>query len=452
MRKLFYGLFLGGIIGVFLGVFLPDLALASCDGVEPPGPDQLIAPVILYNGDDCTGAKKGFPAGDYCYAKGDPNGLDGLGFKTESIRVQPGYLVTLFDNYNCNSGKENGAAVTLISSLSDLGVFGFGGKTSSLKVALLPPVILFDYPGNFNFGNPWNYDDGNYANNTQAWKALSLTDCQNLDADFPIFIKEISFVGRGTSAVMVQPDYQLTLYKNKGCLLGDAQRTFTANNYNIENLKFENSDEGMKDNTRSAKVEFIKTPTCTEKGAGACEKEYAGCECGDKKNLTTETYPWCCAESSFITNNEEYCYNACGGGTPGGCDPGEVKPHKECDGTSCKSVDSCGKNTCANNSDCGGGGNGGGGGGMFEFENPLKYNNFEDIINALINFIFWIGVVGLAPLMLIIAGFIFVTAGGSPDRVSTAKRIIIYTLIGVAILLFAKGLILVVKSILGVTS
>ena len=59
---------------------------------------------------------------------------------------------------------------------------------------------------------------------------------------------------------------------------------------------------------------------------------------------------------------------------------------------------------------------------------------------------------GVAPLMLIIAGFIFVTSGGSPDRVKTAKNLIIYTLIGVAILLFAKGLILVIKSILGVNT
>ena len=56
----------------------------------------------------------------------------------------------------------------------------------------------------------------------------------------------------------------------------------------------------------------------------------------------------------------------------------------------------------------------------------------------------------IAPVMLIIAGFLFVTSGGSPERVQTAKKMMLYTLIGLVIILLAKGLITMLKSILGV--
>ena len=81
--------------------------------------------------------------------------------------------------------------------------------------------------------------------------------------------------------------------------------------------------------------------------------------------------------------------------------------------------------------------------------NPLKYDTFEKILGAISGFIFQIAMV-LAPVMLIIAGFFFVTAAGDPKRVETGKHIILYTLIGLAIILLASGLIKVLESILGV--
>ena len=86
----------------------------------------------------------------------------------------------------------------------------------------------------------------------------------------------------------------------------------------------------------------------------------------------------------------------------------------------------------------------------FEIENPLAADTFEEVLDRLINFIFWVGIT-VAPVMLIIAGFMLVTAMGDPKRVETAKKMILYTLIGLAIVILAKGLIAVLKSILGVT-
>src|SRR3989344_1999938 len=81
--------------------------------------------------------------------------------------------------------------------------------------------------------------------------------------------------------------------------------------------------------------------------------------------------------------------------------------------------------------------------------NPLAYGTFQEILGAITDFVFTVGMV-LAPLMLIIAGFFFVTSAGDPKRIETAKRLALYALIGLAVLLLAKGLIKVLESILRV--
>lgn len=81
--------------------------------------------------------------------------------------------------------------------------------------------------------------------------------------------------------------------------------------------------------------------------------------------------------------------------------------------------------------------------------NPLNVDNFQDLLNALINFIFMLGL-ALAPVMFIIAGFLWLTSAGDAKRLDTAKNMMLYTVIGLVVLLFARGLVAVIKSILGV--
>ena len=89
-------------------------------------------------------------------------------------------------------------------------------------------------------------------------------------------------------------------------------------------------------------------------------------------------------------------------------------------------------------------------GGIFKLKNPLEHDTFEGMLGGISKFLFQIGM-ALAPLMLIIAGFMYVTSAGSPTRVQTAQRIALYTVIGLAIILLASGLIAVLKSIIGYT-
>lgn len=84
-----------------------------------------------------------------------------------------------------------------------------------------------------------------------------------------------------------------------------------------------------------------------------------------------------------------------------------------------------------------------------EIENPLEYDTFGELIDAIIDFIYEIGLV-LAALFIVIAGFYFVTASGDPAKIKTGQDIIKYTLIGLLIILLSKGLIAVIQSVLGV--
>ena len=79
--------------------------------------------------------------------------------------------------------------------------------------------------------------------------------------------------------------------------------------------------------------------------------------------------------------------------------------------------------------------------------NPLNVDNFQELLDKIIGFIFWVGL-AIAPLILVIAGFLYVTSAGNTQRLGTAKQMILYTVIGLAVLLISRGLISVVKLVL----
>ncbi len=104
-----------------------------------------------------------------------------------------------------------------------------------------------------------------------------------------------------------------------------------------------------------------------------------------------------------------------------------------------------GSNTGTGGSNTGGGGsNTGGGASQESFKINTKINNplgdsIKDIpsfIRALINIVLTIGV-PIVVLAIIYAGFLFVTAQGNEEKLKTAKKTFMYTIIGAAILLGA---------------
>jgi len=82
-------------------------------------------------------------------------------------------------------------------------------------------------------------------------------------------------------------------------------------------------------------------------------------------------------------------------------------------------------------------------------ENPLTTTSFEEIVDNIIDFIFKIAIV-LAPLMVVIGGALMITSGGSAEKITQAKNLILWTAVGFLILLLAKGILSVIEQILGV--
>ena len=84
-----------------------------------------------------------------------------------------------------------------------------------------------------------------------------------------------------------------------------------------------------------------------------------------------------------------------------------------------------------------------------ELQNPLQANSFGELIEKIIEFIRNVGLI-IAPIFIIFAGFLFMTAGGDPNKIQTAKNLILWTLVGLGILLIGSGLISILREILEV--
>lgn len=82
--------------------------------------------------------------------------------------------------------------------------------------------------------------------------------------------------------------------------------------------------------------------------------------------------------------------------------------------------------------------------------NPLGPGvEFENIVEGFIDFIFNIAII-LFPAIVVIAGIMFVTAGASVDKIDKAKKMLIWSSIGFMVILFAKGLIIMLERIIGI--
>jgi hypothetical protein len=62
------------------------------------------------------------------------------------------------------------------------------------------------------------------------------------------------------------------------------------------------------------------------------------------------------------------------------------------------------------------------------------------------------GLIALSIIIVVIAGFNYVTAGGDSEKVSKANKMILYAAIGIAIALVARGIPLIVANFLGASA
>lgn len=83
--------------------------------------------------------------------------------------------------------------------------------------------------------------------------------------------------------------------------------------------------------------------------------------------------------------------------------------------------------------------------------NPLKYTDPMDIIKAITGLL-QVLAVAVAVIIIIIAGIQYMTSAGSEDKTKKAKNMIVYALIGVAIVTAVNFIIGIIKEILGKVS
>ncbi|MEX0917082.1 MAG: hypothetical protein WDZ90_00955 [Candidatus Paceibacterota bacterium] len=83
-----------------------------------------------------------------------------------------------------------------------------------------------------------------------------------------------------------------------------------------------------------------------------------------------------------------------------------------------------------------------------EFCNPLGSAELQDLLVKLLEIVVMI-MFPIIVLAILWAGFLFVTAGGSEEKINTAKKVFFYTLIGAAIVLGAEVLSIAIQGTVG---
>ena len=87
---------------------------------------------------------------------------------------------------------------------------------------------------------------------------------------------------------------------------------------------------------------------------------------------------------------------------------------------------------------------------MVTFSVPsISLGGFLAIFENIGNWIFFIGLL-ILPIMIIIGAAMFLTSGGDPTRMATARKILFWAGIGLVVIVLAKGTFTVLRSVLGI--
>lgn len=83
-------------------------------------------------------------------------------------------------------------------------------------------------------------------------------------------------------------------------------------------------------------------------------------------------------------------------------------------------------------------------------ENPIGVTtSFESVAAAIIDFIFTIAI-PITAIMVLVGAFQMITSGGNPEQFSKGKKTLLYAAIGFVVVIIAKGVVSIIKSLIGV--
>jgi len=84
-------------------------------------------------------------------------------------------------------------------------------------------------------------------------------------------------------------------------------------------------------------------------------------------------------------------------------------------------------------------------------EKPVStIEGVNEIIDKVAKWIFNI-LLSVATIVLLLAGFQWLTSGGNEEKISSARKNLIWALVGILVALLAKGLVAIIKSLVGST-
>ncbi|OIP75462.1 MAG: hypothetical protein AUK07_01500, partial [Parcubacteria group bacterium CG2_30_36_21] len=85
-----------------------------------------------------------------------------------------------------------------------------------------------------------------------------------------------------------------------------------------------------------------------------------------------------------------------------------------------------------------------------KFENPINATSVQAVISAIGIWLYGIAF-ALVPIMILIGAFYLLTAAGDPEKINTGRKIITWTIIGLAIVIISTGISELIKNLLETT-
>jgi len=84
-----------------------------------------------------------------------------------------------------------------------------------------------------------------------------------------------------------------------------------------------------------------------------------------------------------------------------------------------------------------------------ELVNPIKYNDFKELLtDGIIPAVAGI-IASLATIMIIWAGILYLTSAGNPERTGLAKKALMYAVIGIVIAISAEAIAMIIGNVIG---
>ena len=87
------------------------------------------------------------------------------------------------------------------------------------------------------------------------------------------------------------------------------------------------------------------------------------------------------------------------------------------------------------------------GGTQTVLENPISSATLPELLKNVLNFLFSLSIV-ILPIIILYGGFLMLTAGGDPTKISQSRTILFWAVIAFAIILLARGLPEVIRTLL----